>query len=291
MKWKLLAWVLILGFTFQAIPGAGQTISSKVGQDQVNCVMRGDLEGNGRTLTLEWYHRGPFSAAPGNPSTYIRGVRVMDANDSRSALAQWESQPTTLPDFDAKLNGLWSVSGDNRTIIIATVQFGGATVVSFALLYRNHALQEVSQVGGRGILSIGAMGPQESLTIQVLPTDWEEMYEFYSWRGSQFVRSDEEFPEFWSQLGESYVANIDKQHPLAPFILSMDCRRAYRAFRLAGAPKKAKQPCLRALERIRLGHGIIPMPESRTHEAFEKEKSEAIKEIERLLNLPALRDP
>jgi hypothetical protein len=255
----------------------------------VDLAEKGDLTGDGKEFLVEWYRRGPLRAESGQPPQYVRGVTVHGPAGEAPISARWESKPTALPDFYRQLNGLRSLPGTPGQLIFATVQYGGATTDLYVLRLRGTKLQQINDIAGRAI-SVEQMGSKPELVVKVRPSDLSQIYALYTWRTGRFQRADEAFPQFWSRLAESYRKDVQEGAPRSPFDLQVDCRFAFRAYRLAGVPRAAAQTCFAARKRIQSGRSLAPNLPSERPEQFEQEKATAIAEIDRVLREIRLHD-
>ncbi len=252
---------------------------SATAERHVDLVLRGDLTGDGRISVVEWYRLGPFSpACPKCPTDYVRGVAVTDPAGKVSPAARWESQRTTLPDFYPELNTLWSVPDTKGGVITGSVQYGGAVIELHAFLFRGGRLQEIGAIGGRGI-SVKQLGAPPRTVLVVKPSDWNEMYELYTWKEGALARGDEDFPEFWHATALGYLSDISSPRPVSPFALAADCRAAARCFRLAHETRRALDACLQARARIASRQALAPNLPQESPAQLREESRDALSEI------------
>lgn len=219
---------------------------------RIDLVLHGDLAGDGRSLTVKWYRRGPFRMPPPSPPGYVRGVAIRDPNVPSSVLGRWESQRTTIPDSNEGLNGLWPLRDTRGLLITALVQYGGTTYVLNALRFDRRHLKLVRVVGGRGVW-VRKMGSAERPVLVVRPSDEFALRQIYALDSPSLARADRDFPAFWRGEVASYAGQIADMQPEWPPYLARFCELACEAAQLARRPNLARRPCIDARQRILSG--------------------------------------
>lgn len=82
--------------------------------------------------------------------------------------------------------------------------------------------------------------------------------EIYHWDGSHFAKANARYPHFWGQYGaHNYAMANSLPQPLPLYVMMDACRAAFKVFKLAQRAAKARDPCIRAKERIASGRAVV----------------------------------
>jgi len=232
---------------------------------------------NRRTLGVEFYYRNAEPSGTGQPPLYVRGVRVTEPNKATPRLGQWESEPTSINTFYPNLNKLWQVPGGS--LLTTAVQYGGRSLRLHVLKWQRGGLRQVGVWEGENF-SIRQMGEHQQLVITVKPPDYNQLPQLYVWNRDTFRRADRDFPDFFSQLGDSYAQAIRSSRLLPAVAIVQSCRLSLEAYQLSRTPSRGRNACTAAKERIVHGRALAA---SASPQQFEQEKKSAIVEIDNLL--------
>jgi hypothetical protein len=241
-----------------------------------------DLAGNGQIQKVDWYSRGPLSPeCPRCPSGDACGVSVWTP-DHKRRLARWESphpsselSPCAIP----WLSGLWRFPETKGYVILDGVRYGGSTLHIYALRFRQGKLRQVADVGGRRA-RVKRMGQPPRPVLVVTPSNYDELYALYAWDGATFSRADRKFPDFWLQVGKSFAKDVAKPASRPLFIFGLDCRRAVRAYRLAGRRALARQVCVQARARVAAAQNAAADGSPKSERDFERERKSVLQAID-----------